>query len=73
MTRVIINSRGEKISEYRVRRGWSQAELARRANISAGVVSRLEAGTKVLPATSHAVTTALDVKFEDCFEYTRNT
>jgi|GEM_PF-4848864 len=38
----------------RTKRGWSQAELARRAGVSASAVNRLEAGTRL----GHADTVA---------------
>ena len=37
-----------KLSEERIRRGWSKAELARRAKLDQGLMSKIELG-RVIP------------------------
>ncbi len=40
---------GERIIQWRGRRGWSQSELARQAGLSQGNISRIEAGIGKMP------------------------
>lgn len=37
-----------RLAELRTRKGWSQAELARRAGVAASIVSRAERGETAL-------------------------
>ena len=41
---------GHRVRRERVKRGWSVRELARRAAVSAGAVSKLEGGVRVSPS-----------------------
>jgi XRE family transcriptional regulator, master regulator for biofilm formation len=41
---------GHRVRRERVRRGWSVRELARRAAVSPGAVSKLEGGSRVSPS-----------------------
>lgn len=47
------------VKEYRVSLGWSPSELARRANISARTVSRIENGKPTFDYTLGAVARAI--------------
>ena len=49
-----------RLTEVRIRRGWSQSELARRAHINAGTVSLVESGRfKPYPAQIAKIARAL--------------
>ncbi len=53
---------GELVFELRDERGWSQSELARRADLSRNTVSSLEAGlTKPASATIRRLARAFDM------------
>ena len=41
---------GHRVRRERVKRGWSVRELARRAQVSPGAVSKLESGVRVSPS-----------------------
>ena len=41
---------GHRVRRERVKRGWSVRELARRAAVSPGAVSKLEGGVRVSPS-----------------------
>ena len=41
---------GHRVRRERVKRGWSVRELARRAQVSPGAVSKLEGGSRVAPS-----------------------
>jgi len=56
--RVYNLAAGALVADLRRRHGWSQAELGRRAGISQGVVSRVEAGR--VPATAYQFTRLSD-------------
>jgi transcriptional regulator with XRE-family HTH domain len=47
------------IEDYRIRLGWSQAELARRANIDVNTLKRAISGQPVFKHTAGAIATAL--------------
>ena len=49
------------IASLRQRRGWSAAELARRAGIDARTLANVEAGANVTLATLTAIADALDL------------
>ena len=44
--------RGERLKRRRAERGWTAAELARRAGVSRAYLSRLEAGKTVRPSAA---------------------
>ena len=51
-----------RLSEERKRRGWSRAELARRANLNAGTVGLIESGRfKPYPGQLAKLARALDM------------
>jgi transcriptional regulator with XRE-family HTH domain len=57
---------GQAIERARLRNGWTQAELGRRANLDPTVISRMESGvTKGLPATRLAIANALGVDLDE--------
>ena len=47
------------IEDYRIKLGWSQAELARRANIDINTLKRAIHGEQVFKHTAGAISTAL--------------
>ena len=47
------------IEDYRIKLGWSQAELARKANIDIGTLRRAINGQTVYRHTAGAIATAL--------------
>jgi transcriptional regulator with XRE-family HTH domain len=47
------------IEDYRIKLGWSQAELARRANIDINTLKRAVNGEQVFKHTAGAIATAL--------------
>jgi transcriptional regulator with XRE-family HTH domain len=47
------------IEDYRIKLGWSQAELARRANIDINTLKRAINGDQVFKHTAGAIATAL--------------
>ena len=47
------------IEDYRIKLGWSQAELARRANIDVNTLKRAINGLPVFKHTAGAIATAL--------------
>lgn len=52
-----------RIEELRRRKGWSQAELARRAGVAASVVNRTERGeTDISLSTLEKIAKALHVR-----------
>ena len=59
------------IDEYRIKLGWSQAELARRANIDINTLKRAINGEPVFKHTAGAIATALshglgqDISYRD--------
>lgn len=52
---------GSRIRHLREKKGWSQRELARRVNLNASVMNRIELGTR--PVADHEL-----VRFADVFE-----
>jgi transcriptional regulator with XRE-family HTH domain len=52
---------GARIRNLREKKGWSQRELARRVNLNASVMNRIELGTR--PVADHEL-----VRFADVFE-----
>lgn len=55
----------ERVRRYRAERGWTQAELARRAGVSRGTVSRIElALERPLGRTARSLAAALGVEVE---------
>lgn len=56
---------GERVRRWRAERGWTQAQLARKASLTAGTVSRIEAGrSRPLGRTAHQLAQALGVEVE---------
>ncbi|MGH2497908.1 MAG: helix-turn-helix domain-containing protein [Ktedonobacteraceae bacterium] len=59
------------IEDYRIKLGWSQAELARRANIDINTLKRAINGERVFKHTVGAIATALsrglgqDINYHD--------
>lgn len=61
---------GERIKQLRKERGWSQEELAHRANINRTYIGELERGEKNATIDSLAkVVNALETTFEELFRY----
>lgn len=61
---------GERIKQLRKERGWSQEELAHRANINRTYIGELERGEKNATIDSLAkVVSALETTFEELFQY----
>lgn len=61
-----------RVRDHRVRRGWSQGELARRAGLSRAGVSAVETGRLVPSAAAAlALAAALGVRVEDVFALPR--
>ena len=56
---------GERIRGWRRERGWTQAQLAKKAGLAPGTVSRLESGeVRPLGRTAHQLAEALGVEQE---------
>jgi len=53
-----------KLSDYRLRLGWSQAELARKAGIDRATVSRCENGYAVTDVSCATIKSALEAEAE---------
>jgi DNA-binding XRE family transcriptional regulator len=47
------------LEEYRVKLGWTKAELARRANVREGTIRDAERGKSILKATAGKIAMAL--------------
>lgn len=69
MNRFAIMSKGDEITKARMKNGLTQAELARRCNLTKGAISRVEKGNAVTPSTAKAITDTLGTEFEDCFTF----
>ena len=56
-----------RLREHRERRGWTQSELARRAEVPSPVISRLESGARVglTLDVARRLARALDVGLDD--------
>jgi transcriptional regulator with XRE-family HTH domain len=61
---------GDKLRYLRTLRGWTQADLAREADVAGGTVNNLEAeeGRMPRPVTLRRVAKAFDVPVEELFE-----
>jgi transcriptional regulator with XRE-family HTH domain len=60
----------DQVRAARKRKRWGQQELARRADVSLGVVSNLERKlTRPQPANERAILTALGIETQDDAEY----
>ena len=56
---------GERIRGWRHERGWTQAQLAKKARLATGTVSRIENGeVRPLGRTAHQLAEALGVEHE---------
>ena len=60
-----VMHRGEVIAAAREKQGWSQAELARRVDVTASTINRIEAGAVTTTATLERIMTALDLTYGD--------
>ena len=61
---------GERIRQLRNRLGWSQEELAHRANINRTYIGELERGEKNTTISSLSkVASALEITLEELFRY----
>lgn len=61
-----------KVKEYRLAKGWSQAQLAEEANTSRNTINSIENGRFCPTAYLAAVLCVVfDCKFEDLFELSR--
>ena len=61
---------GERIRQLRSRLGWTQEELAHRANINRTYIGELERGEKnVTLGSLSKVVSALETTFEELFRY----
>ncbi len=67
----IISNIGQRIKDFRKRRGWTLEELAQRTNCSPGFISQLEHG-KAAPSitTLYGIAEVLDIKITDFFPET---
>jgi transcriptional regulator with XRE-family HTH domain len=61
-----VSSLGQRIREARLRAGWSQNELASRADVKQPTLARIESGRRLDPSirTVSALAGALDVSIE---------
>lgn len=57
---VILREMGERLGTYRLRRNWTQAQLAAESGVSKRTIERLEAGESVQLANCIRVLRALD-------------
>lgn len=55
---------GDVIREARKKRGWSQAELGEKSNVSRPTIARVEANNDVTTATIAKIAQALGLKLE---------
>ncbi len=55
---------GDVIREARKRRGWSQAELGEKSNVSRPTIARVEGNNDVTTATIAKIAHALGLKLE---------
>ncbi len=61
---------GERIRQLRVEKGWSQEELAHRANLHPSHMGQIERGEKSFTIDSiEKVINALDITFEELFRF----
>lgn len=60
----------KRLAIERFRRGWSQAELARRANMNPADISRLESGVlgRAYPVQQQKIAAALGLPVEELFD-----
>lgn len=56
---------GARIRSARKSHGWSQEELARRAGVAAGTVSRVEGGDHVRPGNLFSIRVALGIESDE--------
>lgn len=55
---------GDVIREARKKRGWSQAELGEKSNVSRPTIARIEANNDVTTATIAKIAQALGLKLQ---------
>lgn len=69
MTIEPVTTKRAAIISARLRKGWSQSELGRRAGLHSSVISRIESGETIgLPATRLAIAEALELDIGDITE-----
>lgn len=67
----IISGIGQRIKDFRTRRGWTLEDLGQKTNCTPGFLSQLERG-KAAPSitTLYAIANVLDIKITDFFPET---
>ncbi|RJQ43361.1 MAG: XRE family transcriptional regulator [Gaiellales bacterium] len=65
-----VRLKPEVIIRERLKRGWTQTELALKAGVLKNLISKLEDKAKASPATIKAVAEALGLQIEDFVEIT---
>lgn len=69
MKRQVLVEFGQKVREERVRRGFSQEELAARAGVHRTYIGMIERAEKNITLESiEKIATALDIRIADFFE-----
>jgi DNA-binding XRE family transcriptional regulator len=61
-----------KVKEFRLDKGWTITELAKRADLSPKTISKMEKGYKTSEVSERKVTNALLVKYEKVFPKKKN-
>lgn len=60
-----------KVKEFRLDKGWTITELARRTGLSSKTVSKMEKGIKVSEVSQRRVANALEVKHDKVFPFVK--
>ncbi|WP_139418875.1 helix-turn-helix domain-containing protein [Chryseobacterium mulctrae] len=68
MSKEILNYFGDKVREYRLEKGYSQEELAFKANVHRTYIGMIERGEKNITLLNiEKITNALEVKISELF------
>ncbi len=60
--KLVLKLNGEKLRTARFMKGWNQAELAKAAGLTQGMISQAENGRPVHPANAEKIWTALELE-----------